>query len=53
MESTGVPLEVVVGDREGSRPSVVRRVLQRSDDVAGRVWPGMFAYQLVFELVPS
>jgi len=52
IESTGLPLDVVVGSADG--PSLVRAraAVQRVDELAGRVWPTLFAYQLVFELSP-
>ena len=47
VEATGLPIDVVTGT-----PTTVGRIAQRADRVAGRVWPTLFAYQLVFELTP-
>jgi glycosyltransferase involved in cell wall biosynthesis len=44
---TGLPIDVVTGT-----PTAVGGLAHRLDRLAGRIWPTMFAYQLVFELAP-
>jgi 2-polyprenyl-3-methyl-5-hydroxy-6-metoxy-1,4-benzoquinol methylase len=44
---TGLPIDVVTGT-----PTAAGRAAHRIDRIAGRVWPTLFAYQLVFELTP-
>jgi hypothetical protein len=52
---TGLPLEVVErGAAEGpGGEGALRRVFRRVDHVSTRVRPSLFAYQLLYELVPD
>jgi glycosyltransferase involved in cell wall biosynthesis len=50
-QSVGIPQEVLIrGGRDDMSPSKVLVGIDRSSDVAGALWPTLFAYQFLFEL---
>ncbi|HEX8804754.1 MAG TPA: bifunctional glycosyltransferase/class I SAM-dependent methyltransferase [Acidimicrobiales bacterium] len=52
--TTGLPLEVVErGGDAGSGESGLRRAIRRIDATAVRARPSLFAYQLLYQLVPD
>ncbi len=47
---TGLPLDVMAGSEGAARPGLGRRVIAGFDKVGVALFPGLFGYQLVFEL---
>ncbi len=52
-EATGLPLDVMAGSEGAARPGLGRRVIAGVDKVGVALRPGLFGYQLVFELEPT
>ena len=51
VQPVGVPQEVLIrGGRDGAAPSKALVAIDRASDVAGALWPTLFAYQFLFEL---
>ena len=52
-EATGLPLDVMAGSEGAARSGLGRRVIAGADKVGVALRPGLFGYQLVFELEPT